>query len=322
MTDPDTRSRILNNAIRAPSSHNTQPWIFSLAGDDINLFADRTRALPANDPDDRELTISCGCALMALRVAAAGEGCGTRIALLPDKDDPDLLARITLNGDPESGLAPLAPLLAQRQTYRKGFDGRPVPEDARDALIAAATAEGAWLVPVEDDADRHKAADLVARGDEEQWGDPAWRRELAAWMHPRRTGDGLTLPWLTIPVAQLVVRSFDMGNGVAARDGELAEHSPLLAVLGTDGDTVADWLVTGQALQNLLLTGVHAGLQGSYLNQPVQVSRLRPELGKLAGKPGHPQILLRMGYPEEILPLSPRRRLKEVVENAPGPSRR
>jgi hypothetical protein len=29
----------------------------------IDVLADRTRALPVNDPEDRELTISCGCAV-------------------------------------------------------------------------------------------------------------------------------------------------------------------------------------------------------------------------------------------------------------------
>ena len=40
----------------------------------VDLLADRTRALPVNDPEDRELTISCGCALFNLRVAAAAAG--------------------------------------------------------------------------------------------------------------------------------------------------------------------------------------------------------------------------------------------------------
>ncbi|NOT32243.1 MAG: hypothetical protein HOP15_17495 [Planctomycetes bacterium] len=51
---------LLELATRAPSSHNTQPWLFRARGDSIELHADRTRALPINDPHDRELTIRCG----------------------------------------------------------------------------------------------------------------------------------------------------------------------------------------------------------------------------------------------------------------------
>ena len=42
---------LLNYAILAPSSHNTQPWLFKIVGDNtIELYADRTRGLPLVDP--------------------------------------------------------------------------------------------------------------------------------------------------------------------------------------------------------------------------------------------------------------------------------
>lgn len=166
---------LIQRAVPAPSSHNTQPWLFRISPLTIDLYADRTRALPVNDPEDREL--------------AAG---------------------------------------------------------------------------------------------------------AAAWMHPRRRGDGLTVPALAAPVAQLVVRTFNMGGGVGAKDKDLAEASPLLAVLGTERDEVRDWLRAGQALQRVLLTACKHGLQASYLNQPVQVASLRPKLQNIVGS-GFPQILLRMG---------------------------
>lgn len=57
-------------------------------------------------------------------------------------------------------------------------------------------------------------------------------------MHPRRKGDGLTVPGMVAPVAQLVVRTFDMGNGVGAKDRQLADESPVIAALGTAGDEI------------------------------------------------------------------------------------
>jgi hypothetical protein len=38
---------LLNYAILVPSSHNTQPWLFKIMGDNpIELYADRTRGPP------------------------------------------------------------------------------------------------------------------------------------------------------------------------------------------------------------------------------------------------------------------------------------
>jgi hypothetical protein len=308
---------LIRKAVRAPSSHNTQPWLFRVSQSAIDLYADRTRALPVNDPDDRELAISCGCALMNLRVAAAAQGLNVRIVISPAQDEPDWLARISFAGT--SGVpaeeAALEAFIEQRRTYRKRFLPTKVEDAALDQLIEAAKREGAWLRPLATDSGRQRAADLVAEGDAAQWANPGWRRELAAWMHPRRQGDGLTVPTMAAPFARLVVHTFDMGGGVGAKDRELADASPLLAVLGTNGDQLGDWLLAGQALERVLLVACRHELQASYLNQPVQVASLRFKLQDLAGG-GFPQILLRLGHPIGPVSAAPRRDVAEVIEDA------
>lgn len=306
---------MIARAVQAPSSHNTQPWTFRVDEGGIELRADRTRALPANDPDDRELAISCGCALLNLRVAAAAEGFATLVELLPLPDDPDLLARVSFagNAQPSAADARLAPFIERRRTYRQAFAAQDVDAAVPALLREAVEREGAWLRPVTTDGARLEVAGLVADGDAALWADPSWRRELAAWMHPRRRGDGLTVPTLALPVTRAVVRSFDMGRRIGMQDRKLAATAPLLAALGTSGDGARDWLHAGQALERVLLVACAHGLQASYLNQPVQVASLRPKLVALLG-PGSPQILLRLGYPAGTLAATPRRTLDEVIE--------
>lgn len=305
---------LVQAATLAPSSHNTQPWLFRLEGQVIELLADRTRALPVNDPDDRELTISCGCALLNLRVAAAAAGLQAQVEPWPDAADTDLLARVRLApGGADPAVAALQAAMAERRTYRECFAATAVDPMALRSLVDTVHSEAASLAVLDTADQRLGAAALVAEGDAMLWANPSWRRELAAWMHPRRRGDGLTLPALAIPVAQMVVRTFDMGHGVAAKDRQLADESPVLAVLTTVGDNPRDWLAAGQALQRLLLLGVQLGLQASYLNQPVQVATLRPKLQQLTGRPGYAQLLLRIGAPKATLPAAPRRPLADVL---------
>ncbi len=315
--DRETARTLLASAVLAPSSHNTQPWAFRLRDGGIDLLADRTRALPVNDPEDRELTISCGCALFNLRVAAAHEQVPLRITLLPDGHDSDRLAAVEMasSGPVPAELAALWGALALRRTYRKTFADAAVPDAQVAALSDTAASERAWLKTLDSCGTRHAMAALVAEGDAIQWAMPSWRRELAQWMHPRRHGDGLSLPGLVVPVAQAVVRSFDMGHGVGARDQQLADASPLLAVLGTEADGPEDWLLAGQALQRVLLTACTLGLQASYLNQAIQVAGQRPRLQQLVGEPGFAQILLRLGYPIDPVPATPRRPLESVIDN-------
>lgn len=307
---------LVGQAVRAPSSHNTQPWRFRMRETSVDLLADRTRALPVNDPHDRELTISCGAALMNLRVAAAHAGLGVRVRPFPSADDADWLAgvEVVAGAAPRAGESALFDSIARRVTCRKPFSSRPVESDVVGRLVEAAVAEHGRLLPIESEIDRHLISGLVAEGDARQWANPDWRRELAAWMHPRRRGDGLATPGAAVPVAQLVVRTFDLGGRIGTKDRDLAEGSPLLAVVATTGDAARDWLVAGQALERVLLTACGLGLQASYLNQPIQEAALRSRLQKIVGGASFPQVLLRLGYPAAQVPPAPRRNVAAVLE--------
>lgn len=105
----------------------------------------------------------------------------------------------------------------------------------------------------------------------------------------------------------LVIRTFDMDKGQAAKDRELAEHSPLLSVLGTEGDSPREWLAAGQAMEQVILLARSHGLASSYLNQPVEVEEIRSRLAGAVGRSRqHPQLVLRFGYGSEIR-LAPRK---------------
>lgn len=313
----DVVEHCIRQATLAPSIHNTQPWLFRVSEDHIELIADRTRGLAVTDPFDRELTISCGAALFNLRVAAALTGRDAFVEILPVHDDPDLLARVTFATGTRRTLPDarvLGAALARRRTYRKQFVRETIDPAQIETLRAAAEMEGAHLQPLDTEALRRAAGELVAAADAILWENPCWRRELAAWMYPRRRGDGLRVPGFAVPAAQLLIRTFDMGDGVAARDLDVAHGSPLLVVLGTEHDEPEDWLRAGQALERMLLRACADGLQASYLNQPIQVSTLRQRVQSLAPSAGKPQLMLRLGYPISDTPPSARRPLEDVMQ--------
>jgi nitroreductase len=305
---------VVEQAILAPSSHNTQPWLFRIYDDRLELYADRTRALPVNDPHDRELTISCAAALFNAQVAAAHAGGTLDVVVLPAGERSDLLARATLTADgAPAGEERLFTAIAGRRTHRGDFAIREVEPEVLAELAAAAHVEGARLEVLSGEA-RAAFVSLVGEGDRRQFADARWRRELASWMHPRRRGDGLAYRELAAPAVRFVVGHFDLGKTTASKDTSLAERSPALALLATPGDTVADWMAAGQALERTLLTATAAGLQASYLNQPLQVEELRPRVIELLEGDGVAQLALRLGHPPEVLPPTPRRPVDAVIE--------
>lgn len=312
---------VLNYAVLAPSSHNSQPWLFKMIPDGVELYADRTRALPVVDSEDRELTISCGAALFHLRLALRRFGYRDNVKTLPDRDDADLLARIKISKNHRTNAKEKAlfDAIVKRRTNRMPFQSRPIPDRLISELHGAASVEGAFLCIVELEEDRNKLADFIAEADRRQMADQSFRRELAAWIHSNRSTSHDGIPAFAIgykgivsSMAPLVVRTFDIGKGQAAKDRQLAAGSPVLAVLVSDGDTVPDWIATGQSLARVLLLARSHEVWASFLNQPIELAELRTRLRDLICQKGFPQIVLRMGYGPGVNP-TPRRTAGEVL---------
>ena len=312
---------LLNFAVLAPSSHNTQPWLFQIQGHEVDLIADLNRSLPVVDPDNRELIISCGAALNHLTIAARYFGFSSRIEMFPEPEYPDLLARFSLGTPCESRAEDvlLFAAIPKRRTNRLPFRPDPVPEALLNVLSQYAERAGAWLHVFTDEDTRFQVADLVSEADRAQWRDKHFRRELAAWLTPNNSDrrDGIPgyaqgIGGLNSEAEAFVVRTFDLGNRRAARDREVALNSPVLAVLGTDTDTRHDWLNAGQALATILLRARVEDVWASFLNQAVEVPATRDGLSQLTGKNGAAQVLLRLGFGVEVKP-TPRRPVPDVL---------
>jgi Nitroreductase family len=209
--------------------------------------------------------------------------------------------------------------IPRRRTNRASFSERPVSPALLEALGDAAAAEGAWFRVVAGEEERAAVAALIAEGDRLQWADPAFRRELASWMRPDRTtrrdgmpGSGFGMGDIESLAAPVLIRTFDMGRGRAARDQELALGSPVLAVLGTDADTPEARLNAGQAVARVLLRAAVDDVSASFLNQPNEIPALRTRLDETLGHPGWPQMLMRLGYGPPGPP-TPRRPVDDVL---------
>ena len=313
---------LLNYAVLAPSEYNTQPWLFKVSGKTVEIFADRSRRLPIVDPEDRELTISCGAALFNLRVALRHFGYADEVEVCIHREHPDALARVNLGRTREATEEDhrLFQAIPLRRTNRQAFDRREVPKTLLATLSELAGGDGTWFHVVRREETRRILTNLIKVGDRLQWKDKQFGRELAAWARPgdgKKNYDGL--PGYTqskgsfaSSISPFIIRTFDMGDDEAIKDHLLAVESPVLAVLGTFNDTWPDWLAAGQVAEKLLLYACAEGVQGSFLNQPVELAPLRSVLRDLIGRGAFPQLVVRLGYGPPVPP-TPRRSVSEVL---------
>lgn len=319
----------LGYAVLAPSRHNAQPWTFEIQGDEVRVYGDASRALPAADPDGRELVMACGAAILNLRLAAAHFGFATSLDVVPGHRRDGLLATVRL--EERSASTPeteeLFRAIPTRRTNRLPLDGREPPEGLIARLVKEARREGAWLRAVEEP-QRRPMAELIAEGDRVQWGALRFRSELAAWTRTNGSARRDGLPAYAQGVsdaaallAPVVLRLTNPGRAEAERDRRRCMGSKALLVLATPRDGKLEWLQAGEAMQRILLHAASTGLSASYFCQPIEVPALRRKVAEVVGETGAPQLVLRLGYGLEVR-APPRRPVDETLRRFDETSRR
>ena len=309
--------RLLAAAAAAPSIHNTQPWRLRVAGHDlIELHGDPDRMLWVADPRGRALHLSCGAALLNLRLAIRAAGGRALVWPLPDPaGEPTLLASVQLAEGRPANLAEreLFDSIWQRHTSRAPFSGRRIPPAVQSTLEEAASAEFTLLRLLPDN-DAALVARLAAAASKELAEDFDHRVELCRWIGTDGD-DGLPAAALSAQPDRdpAPVRDFGYASPGTPLPPGSYEPVPHLTVLATARDQPADWLRAGQALQRVLLTATMNGVAASFLYQPMELHDMRqPEDGWWPW-PECPQINIRFGYGPSG-PETPRRRVEDILD--------
>lgn len=315
---PDIRE-LARFAALAANSHNTQPWKFRSSANRIDILPDFSRRTPAVDPDDHHLFVSLGCAAANLALACRTKDRPGALHFDPAGDGAVVFA--SGNGPPKEPA--LFDAIARRQSSRTEYDGAPVSASDLRTLTAAAAVPGVDLIVITDRAQIDRIGELVIAGNSAQIADPAFVWELRSWLRfsPRQaieTGDGLfsattgnpALPaWLGPHVFDWMFRA-ETENAKYARQ---IASTPAIAVFACQKEDRAHWVLCGQACQRFALQATALGLRHAFVNQPVEVPRLRPELAGLVGIPGRrPDLVMRFGHGPGM-PYSARRPVESTM---------
>lgn len=307
---------IVAGALRAPSVHNTQPWRWRATSRTLELHADRSRGLPATDPEGRNLVISCGAALHHAQVVAGALGWATRVDRHPDPDDPDLLARLELSPAPPARAgADVLAAVEQRCTDRRRFTSWPVPDERLDHLAAVANQWGARAKALSDVTERFLAERLVHRAGAIQRDNRAAVLEQEAWLG-RGAVDGIPVAALEDSgvVADAYAHRFETAPGDLDDD---VHGSDGLVVLFAPHDDPTSWLTAGEGLSALWLAATQGGLSVVPLSQVIEVAQTRAAFrAEVLGGLAEPLVLARVGWQamnRTPLARTPRRPLDEVL---------
>jgi hypothetical protein len=318
--DPSAMLReLVRYATLAPSSHNTQCWKFRIQERVIAIEPDLSRRCPAVDPDDHHLFVSLGCAAENLAQAALAHG--LKAEVIAGAANPDT---IVLSLDPAQPLAsPLFQAITDRQCTRGDYDGKPVSPDELRLLEQAGSGKGVRLTLITERAAMEKVLEYVVAGNSAQMRDPAFMKELRAWIRFSKdqavqSGDGLFSgssgnpnlpPWLGSPLMKL----FFTEKSETEKYTRHIRSSAGIAVFSSEVNDKAHWVEVGRCYERFALQAAALGIRNAFLNQPVEVATLRPQFAAWLGAASmRPDLVVRFGRGPKMPP-SLRRPLETVL---------
>jgi hypothetical protein len=287
---------------RAPSAHNTQPWILEYGPDRVELHFDPARALPAGDPTRRDLLLSLGALAEAVLIAASSVGIAVEF-------EPAFEAETKRVGTFRRAGSPYTtPFtsddLALRQTSRAEYTGGRLTGDD----LAAARSQVAGDAELRELPTR-ELVDLDVAAERHLYESPAVVEELRSWLrlsrrHPRYELDGLSYECLGLAqveataVALLlrrpvyrVVRLLRLHRRFTAATTSLLERDGSALVLEGAAETPEEVLSHGRSLLRAWLALARRGLYTHPLSQILDYQATERELSARVGAAAEHRLL-------------------------------
>ncbi|MGD0640235.1 MAG: hypothetical protein ABSC22_05760 [Roseiarcus sp.] len=330
--------------VLAANPHDTQPWLFAVSADAIEIYADLTRNLGAMDAYVRELHLGLGCAIENMTLAAGPNGYAAEGAVAPgslsaldERQTPVHAASLRLTRRAPTTPDALYLAIPDRHTNRYAYDrGRAPPQDWRDFAAGAEFGDDVRVILIEDGEKRRAFDAAVVEATEAIIADKMmiadsdrWFRNSAAEIDVHRDGPTLDAAGLSF-LARTYARVFPVSAATAhqawldqTRDVQLAS-APLVGLIAVrDRYDRTSAIAAGRVWQRLHLRATALGLAMQPLNQPIEMidrekraglgATWEARMARLTGPDRQATFAFRAGFTSQTAPPSPRRRLRDVL---------
>ncbi|WP_189644774.1 Rv1355c family protein [Luteimonas gilva] len=268
--DGDVRDRIVADASLAPSAGNAQPWEWIKTQGGLLLRHRRSAGRSMLYHEDRAAMVGLGATLESALLSARHHAHDAEVQWRWRGDDIAFVALAAASGEASDALYPQ--LFRRRSVRARPSEAAPIAQTALDALDAQARRfPGVETRFLTDRKAIGALAELVGAAERLRILDPESHADMVneiAWSNAehRRDGEGIPMQALSLSAAEVaglkvladarvVARLADwrLGGGLGKLAHDLVASSSAMGLIWSPGDSCADYLRGGRALQRVWL---------------------------------------------------------------------
>lgn len=311
---------LLQYAILAPSTHNSQPWLFQVTEHSCKIYADLSKYLPQGDREKRDMFISIGCALENLLTAASYFNALISWSFVNEnaQNNKQLIAEVFLKHSEictaDSSIAERFHAVVKRVNARGMFTANHLLEEKfMSALKTLKLEPDISLFSSYDESAKQMLGQITAEGMRTAHKNVLFRKELSQWIRNRGSARLDGIPWygLKAPfplhffISQFI-RVFNLGAMLGPLNAKSIASASLVNVLMSASDTSLEWLRIGMSAERIILTAYAHNLKASVFVAAVEMPELRKKLREFIKTDQLPQFLFVIGYMDEKFKFTPR----------------
>jgi hypothetical protein len=322
MIPEDLKLKLIRYASKAPSGHNTQPWMFSMEENSIIIHPDFSRALSVVDSDNHALYISLGCALQNLIVAANQYGYEIEVKL---KNENCSSIRVDFTKSSSVAHSDLFYCITKRQITRSPYSHVKLSDSEINELFSEKQKDGIHVKLFLEKNEIDGLMPFIIEASNLQFNNRLFVNELVEWIRFSKNeammkSDGIWSATMGLPnishwMGDFIMKKLVSCKSEAKRWKNIVLHSAGLALFSVEKNDPEHWIRLGQAFQQFGLKATKMNIKHSHVNMPCEELAIRQKLIQHFHMDGlTPLLLIRFGFAEPM-PYSLRRNLNELIIN-------
>lgn len=314
---------LIKFAVLAPSSHNTQPWRFSVLNNQISIYLENARCLPIADNNNRQLFLSLGCSIENILIAANHFGYSTTVEYPNKFSDYNPVAIVSLNKyeKEKKGSTHLIYSILSRKTNRNRYLNKKISSDILQNIKSLESVSTKIHI-INNKDEIHQLGSIAVISSIRSMDDKKFRYELSKHIKSNITSSKIGMPGFTLGIPTLLsfllpqmIRRLNLEK-IARRQNQLLfdEYTPYIILITTDLDTKYNWLDAGRIFQRISLILTNFNISVSPWGAPIQIENFYQDVQKVLQTNMRPQMFFRVGYPITESKFSPRIPSEELIK--------
>ncbi len=310
---------LLNFAVLAPSTHNTQPWKFKIKSSSCEIYIDTKKVLTASDKSGRNLYISLGACIENLLIASKYLGVYSDIAYFTNRPADEKVCEVFFKqlssnkSQIDESYADMFRAISKRVTYRGFYLPKKIPKHIISSVEGMNNSKGIKIRVLTSKKDILSFSKLAEEGIKTIYGEKEFREEMSSWINPNNSarkegipGYALNLPLFVSLLFPTVMKYFNLSKIIAKINAKSVNSMAGVCIVSSEKNDCSSWLQVGMVSQRIFLYLVTKDIFSYITVAAVDVGNVYLKVADLVNCKHRPQFSFGIGYANGLKRNTPR----------------